>query len=121
MWSICNSICNAIDFAFGLNPAGHHYEQDKLRPHFVECLKIEQMTCIFPFKKHTTMQESLRQSIFMYTVTAACHMMVRNGWLSALVARNGITSHVRSLDPKQYLKMIVMIGNVKCAMLGLLS
>ena len=44
-------------------------------------------------------------------------MMVRNGGLSALVARNGITSHVRTLDPKQYLKMIVMTGNVKCALL----
>ena len=36
----------------------------------------------------------------------------------ALVARNGITSHVRTLDPKQYLKMAVMTGNAKCALLG---
>ena len=50
----------------------------------------------------------------MYIVTAACQMMVRNGWLSALVARNGTTSHVKTF-PKQYLKMIVMTGNVKCA------
>ena len=50
----------------------------------------------------------------MYTVTAACHMMVRNGWLSALVARNGITSHVRTLDPKQYLKMQDDSNDWKC-------
>ena len=29
------AIAFATDLAFGLNPASHHYEQDKLRPHFI--------------------------------------------------------------------------------------
>ena len=54
----------------------------------------------------------------MYIVTAACQMMVRNGWLGALVARNGTTSHVKTFPScKQYLKIIVMTGNLKCAFL----
>ena len=44
------AIAFATDLAFGLKSASHHYEQDKLRPHFLECLKSEQMTP-FPSKK----------------------------------------------------------------------
>ena len=43
------AIAFATDLAFGLNPASHHYEQDELRPHFIECLKSEQMAP-FPSK-----------------------------------------------------------------------
>lgn len=43
------AIAFATDLAFGLNPASHYYEQDKLRPHFIECLKSQQMTP-FPSK-----------------------------------------------------------------------
>ena len=103
------AIAFATDFALGSNPASHHNEQNKLRPHFIECLKSEQMT---PFPSKTSNQESLRQSIcmYMYTVTAAYQTMVRNGWLSTLVARNGTTSHLKTF-PKQYLKLI---NDCKC-------
>ena len=109
------AIAFATDLAFGLNPASHYYEQDKLRPHFIECLKNQQMT-LFP-SKNIQPGKPKTEYLYVYCHCRIPQMMVRNGWLSALAARNGTTSHVKTF-PKQYLMMIVMTGNVKCALLG---
>ena len=65
------AIAFATDLAFGLKPASHHYEQDKLRPHFLECLKSEQMTP-FPSKK---IQPGKPKTEYLYVY---CHCRMPN-------------------------------------------
>ena len=65
------AIAFATDLAFGLKPASHHYEQDTLRPHFLECLKSEQMTP-FPSKK---IQPGKPKTEYLYVY---CHCRMPN-------------------------------------------
>ncbi|KAL5509803.1 hypothetical protein EMCRGX_G005233 [Ephydatia muelleri] len=62
------AIAFATDLAFGLKPASHHYEQDTLRPHFLECLKSEQMTP-FPSKK---IQPGKPKTEYLYVYCHCC-------------------------------------------------
>ena len=74
-----------------LNLKWSEYAHLSLRPHFIECLKSEQMT---PFPSKNIQPGKPKTE---YTVTAACHMMVSNGWLSALVAKNGTTKSCENI------------------------
>ena len=81
------AIAFATDLAFGLNPASHHYEQDKLRPHFITCLKSEQMT---PFLSNN-IQPGKPKTEYLYVYCHCC--MPHDGedgsvhWLQGMVPR----------------------------------
>ena len=62
------AIAFATDLAFGLNPASHHYEQDKFRPHFIQCLKSEQMT---PFTSNN-IQPGKPKTEYLYVYCHCC-------------------------------------------------
>ena len=105
------AVAFATDLAFGLNPASHHYEQDELRPHFIECLKSEQMAP-FPSKKHPTRKAEDRVFVCILSLPHARWWWGTDGsvhWLQGMVPWV-MWKHCPKDDS--------MTGNVKCALLG---
>ena len=97
------AIAFATDLCHGNNPASYRYDQDKLRSHLLECLRLKKMTP-FPSQLHRPGID-LKLNISECTAPVIFQMMGRKRWLLVTGVPNGTTFSVRTFQ-KQHLRTL---------------